>query len=215
VKVIGGYSGLLAGKTGKTHQSVQDMAIMRSMPNMTVVAPGDTVEARKLVLAAAQYPGPVYMRLTRDPAPVVFDDDYDFRIGKAVVMREGTDVTIISTGVMVWRARDAADMLAAEGVSAYHLHVHTLKPLDEEAIVHAAEKTGHVVTAEEHSILGGLGGAVAEVLGEQAPTPMKRVGINDVFAESAPNEALLEKYGLTPAHIARAARRLIAPRAGA
>jgi transketolase len=215
VKVIAAYSGLLAGKTGKTHQSVQDIAIMRAMPNMTVVAPGDAVEAAKLAFAAAAYPGPVYLRLTRDPAPVVFADDHDFRIGKAVVVREGTDVTIITTGLMLGRAVEAAESLASEGINAHILHVATLKPLDEEAIVRAAERTHLVVTAEEHTILGGLGGAVAETLGEHAPTLMTRVGIKDTFGESAPNDALLEKYGLTPAHIARAARRLIDSRARA
>jgi transketolase len=215
VKIIGGYSGLLAGMTGKTHQSVQDIAILRAMPNMTVVAPGDAVEAAKLVFAAARYPGPVYLRLTRDPAPVVFDEAYDFQIGKAVLVREGIDVTLMTTGLMLGRALQAADELAAEGISAHILHVPTLKPLDVEAIVAAAEKTHLVVTAEEHNILGGLGGAVAEVLGEYAPTRMKRVGINDVFGESAPNDDLLEKYGVTPAHIARAARQLIDARAGA
>jgi transketolase len=215
VKVIAAYSGLLAGKTGKTHQSVQDIAIMRAMPNMTVVAPGDAVEAAKLCFAAADYPGPVYLRLTRDPAPVVFDADYDFRIGKAVVVREGTDVTIITTGLMLGRAVEAAETLATEGISAHILHVATLKPLDEEAIVAATQKTGLVVTAEEHNIIGGLGGAVAETLGEHLPTLMTRVGIKDTFGESAPNDALLEKYGLTPTHIARAARRLLGSRARA
>ena len=169
VKVIAAYSGLLAGKTGKTHQSVQDIAIMRAMPNMTVVAPGDAVEAAKPAFAAAAYPGPVYLRLTRDPAPVVFADDYDFSIGKAVVVREGSDVTIITTGLMLGRAVEAAESLQADGISAHILHVPTLKPLDEAAIVAAAEKTGLVVTAEEHTIIGGLGGAVAETLGEHAP----------------------------------------------
>ena len=176
VVIVGAYSGLLAGKTGKTHQSVQDAAIMRAMPNMTVVAPGDGVEAGKAVFAAAEYGGPVYLRLTRDPCPVVFDDDYDFRIGKAVVVREGSDVTIMTTGIMLGRAVEAAETLQAEGISAHILHVPTLKPLDEEAIVAAAEKTGRVVTAEEHTIIGGLGGAVAETLGEHRPTPHEARG---------------------------------------
>lgn len=209
VKIIAAYSGLLGGKTGKTHQSVQDLAIMRSMPNMTVVAPGDGIEAAKLAAAAASYPGPVYLRLTRDPAPIVFADDYDFRIGKAVVVREGSDVSIITTGLMVGRAVQAAAVLESDGISAHILHVATLKPLDEEAIVRAAQRTGLVVTAEEHTVLGGLGAAVAETLGEQAPTRMKRVGIKDTYSESAPNDALLEKYGLTSRHIAVAARDLL------
>jgi transketolase len=212
--VIGGaYSGLLAGKTGKTHQAIEDMAVMRALPNMTVVAPGDGVELRKAVFAVADYGAPVYLRMTRDPSPVVFDESYDFKIGRAALVREGTDVTVITTGVMVGRAVAAADLLAVEGVSLHLLHVHTVKPLDVAAVVAAAEKTGLVVTAEEHNIIGGLGGAVAEALGEHRPTPMKRVGVADVWSESASNDDLLQKYGLTAAHIAQAARSLMERRA--
>jgi transketolase len=179
------------------------------MPNMTVVAPGDGVEAAKAVFAVAEYGGPVYLRLTRDPCPVVFDDSYEFKIGPAVVVREGSDVTVMTTGIMLGRAVEAAEALQAEGISVHILHVPTLKPLDVESIVAAAEKTGRVVTAEEHTIIGGLGGAVAETLGEHRPTPMKRVGIADVYSESASNDALLEKYGLTSGHIAAAATALV------
>ncbi len=208
--VIGGaYSGLLAGKTGKSHQAIEDMAVMRALPNMTVLAPGDGVEIRKAVFAIASYDGPVYLRMTRDPSPVVFDDAYDFRIGRAALVREGSDVTVITTGIMVGRAVEAAEMLAAEDISVHLLHTHTVKPLDVPAVVAAAAKTGLVVTAEEHNIIGGLGGAVAETLGEHHPTPMKRVGVADVFGESAPNDELLQKYGLTAAHIAHAARSLL------
>jgi transketolase len=213
VKVVGGYGNLFVAKSGKTHQSVQDIAVMRAMPNMAVVAPGDGVEVRKAVLAAAEYDGPVYLRLTRDPSPVVFDEAYDFAIGRAAVVREGDDVALITTGIMVGRAVEAAQRLAEEGIEAHILQVATLKPLDEEAIVAAAERTGLVVTCEEHNIIGGLGGAVAECLGEHRPTPMKRVGIADVFSESAANDALLRKYGLTSDHIAQAARTLVAGRA--
>jgi transketolase len=209
VVVVGAYGNLFVGKSGKTHQAHEDLAIMRAMPNMTVVAPGDAVEARKAVFAVAEHDGPVYLRLTRDPCPVVFDDGYDFRIGPAVVVREGSDVTIMTTGIMLGRAVEAAEALQAEGLSAHILHVPTLKPLDVESIVAAAAKTGLVVTAEEHTIIGGLGGAVAETLGEHRPTPMKRVGIADVFSESASNDALLEKYGLTSGHIAAAATALV------
>jgi transketolase len=212
--IIGGaYSGLLAGKTGKSHQAIEDIAVMRALPNMTVVAPGDGAECRKAVFAVAEHGGPVYLRMTRDPSPVVFDEDYDFQIGRAVTVREGTDVTIITTGIMVGRAVEATSMLAAEGLSAHLLHVHTVKPIDVPAVVAAAEKTGLVVTAEEHNILGGLGGAVAEVLGEHRPTQMKRVGVADVYSESAPNDDLLQKYGLTASHIAQAARSLCERRA--
>jgi transketolase len=214
--IIGGaYSGLLTGKTGKTHQAIEDIAIMRALPNMTVVAPGDGVEVRKAVFALADHDGPAYLRLTRDPSPVVFDDSYEFKVGRAVVVREGSDVTIITTGAMLGRAVEAAESLAAEGVSAHLLHVATVKPLDVAAVVEAAARTGLVVTAEEHNIIGGLGGAVAETLGEHLPTPMKRVGVADVYSESAPNDALLEKYGLTAAHIAQAARALIEKRPAA
>jgi transketolase len=214
VIVIGAYANLFVGKSGKTHQAHQDVAIMRAMPNMTVVAPGDGVEARKAVFAVAEHDGPVYLRLTRDPCPVVFDDDYDFRIGPAAVVREGGDVTIMTTGIMLGRAVEAAEALQAEGIDVRILHVPTLKPLDVEAIVAAAEKTGLVVTAEEHTVIGGLGGAVAETLGEHRPTPMKRVGIADVYSESASNDALIEKYGLTSHHIADAARTLLTRRSG-
>ena len=214
--IIGGaYSGLLGGKTGKTHQAIEDMALMRALPNMTVVAPGDGVEVRKAVFALADYDGPAYLRVTRDPSPVVFDESYEFKVGRAVVVREGTDVTIITTGIMLGRAVEAVELLAAEGISAHLLHAATVKPLDVQAVVEAAEKTGLVVTAEEHNIIGGLGGAVAETLGEHLPTPMKRVGVADVYSESAPNDALLEKYGLTAAHLARAARALIEKRSAA
>jgi transketolase len=166
VKITGAYSGLLAGKTGKTHQSVQDIAIFRSMPEMVVLVPGDGVEVEKAVWAAAEYEGPVYLRLTRDPSPVLFDAGYDFRIGKAVVLREGSDVTVVTTGVMAARALEAASTMSDEGLSVHILHVPTVKPLDIDAVLEAAARTGLVVTAEEHSVIGGLGGAVAEVLSE-------------------------------------------------
>jgi transketolase len=177
---------------------------------MTVISPGDGVEVYKAVFAAAKYGRPIYLRLTRDPSPVVFGDDCDFQIGKATVVREGTDITIMTTGIMLPRGLAAAEQLQREGVSAHVVHVPTLKPLDEEAVLAAAAKTGLVVTAEEHTIIGGLGSAVAEVLSEKAPTRMVRVGIRDTFGESAPNDELLEKYGLTARHIAEAARGLLA-----
>jgi transketolase len=209
VKMAGAYSGLLTGKTGKTHQEVADLAVMRSMPNMVVIAPADGVETRLAMRAANAYDGPVYLRLTRDPHPVIFPEDYDFEIGKAVVVREGRDVALISTGEQTVRCMEAAAALAQEGISALVLHVPTIKPLDEAAVVAAAEKTERVVTAEDHTIIGGLGGAVAEVLGEECPTRLRRVGIADCFGESAANDDLLEKYGLTPDHVVAAARSLL------
>lgn len=209
VKLCGAYSGLLTGKTGKTHQEVADISVMRAMPNMTVLAPADAVEVHACMLVANDLPGPVYVRMTRDPEPVIFPTDYEFELGRAFAVREGTDVALISTGAQTPRCLAAADELAREGISALVLHVPTLKPLDADAIVAAAAQTGRVVTAEDHTIIGGLGGAVAEVLGERHPTPMRRVGIRDVFGESAPNEDLLQKYGLTPGHVTQAARALL------
>jgi len=206
VKLGAAYSGMLTGYTGKTHQSVEDIAIMRAMPRMTVIAPADAEECRQAMRVATRLPGPVYFRLTRDPSPAIFDGGYRFELGKGVVLREGGDVALISTGVQTTRALEAADLLAAEGIAVYVLHLPTIKPLDEGAIVAAAARTGAVVTAEDHSILGGLGGAVAETLSEQRPTLMRRVGIRDTFGESGPNDALLEKYGLTARHVAEAAR---------
>jgi len=210
VKIAGAYAGLLAGKTGKTHLSVIDLAIMRSMPNMTVLAPADAVEAGKAVLAAAAHPGPVFLRLTRDPSPLVFGEDYEFVVGRAVPVLEGRDVRLMTTGSMLPRAVEAAAELAEEDVDAAVLHLPTVKPLDEDAVAAAAERTGRVVTAEEHSVIGGLGGAVAETLAEMRPTPMRRVGVDDLWGESAPNDDLLAKYGVDAAHLAAAARELIA-----
>ncbi len=209
VKIGSAYTGILTGMTGKTHQEVSDIAIMRAMPNLTVLAPADGIETRLAMLAAQDWEGPVYIRLTRDPHPSIFGADHNFEIGKAYIVREGSDVTIMSTGVQTVRALQAADVLAAEGISAHVLHVPSIKPIDTAAIIAAAQKTGRVVTAEDHTIVGGLGGAIAEILGEHAPTLMRRVGIRDVYGESAPNAELLEKYGLTPAHVALAARQLL------
>ncbi|MFL5761808.1 MAG: transketolase family protein [Thermomicrobiales bacterium] len=209
VKLCGGYSGILTGKTGKTHQSVEDLAIFRAMPGVTTIVPADAVELRSAMDAMMETAGPMYLRLTRDPSPCIFPSDYRFAIGRAVQVRSGADVAIISTGVQTIRALEAADVLAQEGISASILHVPTLKPLDEDAIINVAEKTRAVVTAEDHSIIGGLGGAVAEVLSEHLPTRLKRVGWQDVYGESGPNDALLEKYRLTGRHVADAARSLI------
>jgi len=212
VKFIGAYSGILTGKTGKTHQSVEDLTVFRAMPNVVSIAPIDGVEVRQAMHAMVEYDGPVYLRLTRDPMPVIMGDSYQFQIGKAVTLWEGKDITLIGTGEQTQRCLDAANLLAADGISAFVLHVPTLKPLDVEAIVNAAAATGLVVTAEDHSILGGLGGAVAEVLGEEYPVPMKRIGLRDTFGESASNAPLLEKYGLTARHVAAAAKTLLEKR---
>ena len=209
VKLCGSYSGLLTGKTGKTHQAVDDLAIFRATPGMTVIAPADAVELRAAMAAMMEAPGPTYLRLTRDPSPVIFPPDHQFRIGAGLLLRDGADVGLVGTGTQTVRVLEAAAALAAEGIEAAVLHLPTLKPLDVAAIVALAERTGAIVTAEDHSIIGGLGGAVAETLGEHRPTPLRRVGLRDVFGESAPNDALLAKYGLTAGHLAAAARQLL------
>ena len=215
VKMTGHFSGILASKTGKTHIDVGDIAVLRALPNMTVVAPADAVECRQATIALTDMPGPAYLRLTRDESPVIFGQEYKFVLGKVVPLREGKDLTIFGTGVQTVRALEASDLLAKEGISAHVVHVHTLKPIDANGIVAAAKQTGRVLTTEEHNIIGGLGGAVAEVLGQHHPVPMKIHGLNDCYLESGPNDALLEKYGLTPRHIAAAARDLLKASAAA
>jgi transketolase len=209
VKMCGGYTGILTGKTGKTHQSVEDIAIFRAMPGVVTIAPADAVELRSAMRAMMETPGPMYLRVTRDPSPVIFPDDYTFQIGPGVLLRDGDDVGLIGTGVQTVRVLEAADMLAGEGIAASVLHLPTLKPIDADAIVALAERTGRIVTAEDHSIIGGLGSAVAEVLGERRPTPMRRIGLRDVYGESAPNDYLLEAYGISAGHVAAAAREMI------
>lgn len=206
VKLVGSYSGLWTNRTGKSHQSVEDLAVMRAMPGMVVIAPADGAEEAAAMRAMQQFPGPVYMRINRDATPAIFDESYEFAIGKAVVLREGRDIALVSTGVQTTRALEAAELLAADGIGAYVLHVPTLKPLDEEAIVAAAQATGVVFTTEEHTVLGGLGSAVAEVLGERFPVLLKRHGLADVFPESGSDDDLLEKYGLKPEQIAAQAK---------
>ncbi len=208
VKLMGAYSGILTGSTGKTHQCVEDIAIFRAMPHMTVIAPVDAHEVRAAMFALMEYDGPAYLRLTRDPTPIVTPRDRRFSIGSAYRMREGSDITLVSTGNQTVRTLEAADLLAEEGVRADVLHMPTIKPLDVGALVASAQRTGRVVTAEDHSIIGGLGGAVAEALSEAYPVPVRRVGLRDVFGESGPNGALLQKYGLTANHVVQAAHAL-------
>ena len=197
VKMMGGYAGLLAGMTGKTHLMFDDISIMRAMANMTVVAPVDEVETRSALKAIIEYDGPVYFRLNRPDTPIIFDEDYEFVLGKAVVVREGTDVTVFSTGTQTARAFEAAEALALVGIDVHLVHVPTVKPLDVDTVVAAAQKTGLVVTSEEHTVVGGLGGAIAEALAVNAPTPMVLHGLQDVFGESGPDGALLDKYGIS------------------
>ena len=209
VKMVGAYSGILAGKTGITHQSVEDVAIFRAMPHMTILSPSDAVETRAAVRAAVAFQGPVYIRTTRDPLRMVMQPDYEFEIGKALPVREGSDVALVTSGWMLLPTLDAAALLESEGTQALILHVPTIKPFDEQAVEAAARHTGAVVTVEDHSIIGGLGSAVAETLSERFPTLMRRVGMCDCYAESAPNEDLLRKYGLTAENIAATAREVL------
>lgn len=209
VKVAATHAGLTVGEDGATHQSIEDLAIMRSLPNMVVLCPSDGIEAMAAVNAAAEYKGPVYIRLGRPGLPIVFDEEYTFEIGKAIQMTEGTDVTLVATGIMLFEALKAKDILAEEGISARVINMPTIKPLDAEAILKAAEETGAIVTAEEHSIIGGLGSAVAEVIVENTLVPVERVGVMDTFGESGTPDALLEKYGLTAQNIVAKAKAVI------
>ena len=213
VKIIGSYAGLFVGAAGKTHQIVDDIAIMRAMPNMVTISPADDLETAQAIRWAAAYDGPVYIRLVRDVTERLFDDAYAFDVAKAVVVRQGTDVTLVSTGAQTPRVVDAAEILAQAGISCHVLHVPTLKPLDVAGIVAAANKTGLVVTVEEHSIIGGLGGAVAETLGEHRPTAMKRLGLQDTFGESASNAELLDRFGLSSNRVAEQVTAFLAQRA--
>lgn len=209
VKIAAGYAGLSDSYDGTTHQSVCDIAIARSIPNLTVIVVADAQETKIAVPAIAQYKGPVFFRLSRAEVPVIFDKDHQFEIGKANILREGSDVTLIATGVMVVRVLEAADKLENEGVSAGIVEIHTIKPLDERIVLRAAEETKAIVTAEEHSILGGLGSAVAELLVKHYPVPLEMVGILDVFAESGGYEELLGKYGMGVTDIVKAVKAVL------
>ena len=197
VKIGASHAGISVGEDGATHQCNEDFAIMRSIPGMVVICPSDDVEAKAAVRAAAEYNGPVYLRLGRLAVPVFNDPEtYKFEMGKGVVMKEGTDVSIFATGLEVNEAIGASKLLEADGISAEVISIHTIKPIDKELVAASAKKTGKVVTVEEHSIIGGLGSAVCEALAETVPTPVLRIGINDVYGESGPAKALIAKYGL-------------------
>ncbi len=197
VKIGATHAGISVGEDGATHQCLEDLALMREIPGMVVINPSDDVEAKAAVKAAYEHVGPVYMRFGRLAVPVINDTpDYKFEIGKGIVLKEGTDVSIFATGLEVAYAVEAAEMLEADGIHAEVINIHTIKPLDRELVVKSATKTGKVVTVEEHSIIGGLGSAVAEVLCEEAPTKVLRIGVNDVFGESGPATELIHKYEL-------------------
>lgn len=196
VKIGATHAGISVGEDGATHQCNEDIALMRTIPGMVVINPSDDVEARAAVKAAYEHYGPVYLRFGRLPVPVINGKDYKFELGKGVVLREGTDLTIIATGLPVAGALEAAEKLAEDGIQAKVINIHTIKPLDEELVVEAARATGKVVTVEEHSVIGGLGSAVCDVLAEQAPTKVMKIGINDMYGESGPALELVKKYGL-------------------
>ena len=197
VKIGATHAGISVGEDGATHQCNEDIALMRTIPGMTVICPSDDVEAKAAVRAAYEFEGPVYLRFGRLAVPVINDrPDYKFEIGKGVVLREGKDVTIIATGLPVSNCLEAAEKLAADGIEAKVINMHTIKPLDEELVLAAAKETGKVVTVEEHSVIGGLGSAVCDVLAEKAPARVLKIGINDVFGESGPAVKLIKKYGL-------------------
>lgn len=211
VKIGATHAGISVGEDGATHQCNEDIALMRTIPGMTVVVPADDVEARAATRCAYSTDGPFYLRLGRLAAPVINDpESYEFELGRAIVMREGTDATVVACGLMVSAALEATDALAAEGISVEVVNMHTIKPLDEDTLLASAAKTGHVVTVEEHSVIGGLGEACAAVLCEKAPVPMRRVGVQDVYGESGPALELLDKYGLNAEGIASAVREVLA-----
>ncbi|MGC7846395.1 transketolase family protein [Desulforudis sp. 1088] len=210
VKIAATHAGLTVGEDGSSHQSVEDIALMRSLPNMTVFVPADAVEVYGAVRAAVNINGPVYIRLGRSAVPILHDQGFSFTPGKAVKLRSGNDAAVIACGIMVAEALRAAELAAEEGLSVAVIDMHTIKPLDVEAVVEAARASGAVVTAEEHSVIGGLGSAVAETLVENFPVPMKRVGVMDTFGESGKPAELLEKYGLTTASILAAVKEVVA-----
>ena len=209
VKIGAAYAGVMTGLTGKTHHDVQDLAIMRAMPDMTVVAPADAIEGEAIIRWATEYEGPVYVRLARDASPNVFDEQYRFVPGQTISLKEGSDVLLISTGPQSVRCLQAAELLHGQGISAGVLHVPSIKPVNIEEIVSAAEKAKLVVTVEEHTIYGGLGGLVAEVLSEASPRRVIRFGIEDRWGESAPNDYLLEAFGMSAARLSERIQKLV------
>lgn len=202
VKIAATHSGLTVGEDGASHQCIEDISLMRGIPNMTVICPADGLETMAAVRSASEYIGPVYIRLGRSSVPDIFDEkNYKFEIGKGNKIKDGKDITIIATGIMVSKALEASEILKTEGIDAKVINIHTIKPIDKDIIIEAAKETKGIVTAEEHSIIGGLGSAVSEVVSEEYPTIVKRVGVNDTFGESGNGNKLLEKYGLTVENI--------------
>lgn len=209
VKIGATHAGISVGEDGASHQCCEDIALMRSIPNMVIINPADDIEAFQAVHAAADFDGPVYMRFGRLAVPRINSEDYKFELGKGVLLKDGKDVTIVATGLMVNEALLAADMLKEDGIDARVINIHTIKPIDKDILVKAAKETGAIVTAEEHSIIGGLGGAVCEVLSECCPVPVLRLGVNDTFGRSGPALELLKLYGLDAEHIAEKAKEAV------
>lgn len=209
VKIAATHAGLTVGEDGATHQALEDISLMRSLPNMVVLSPADAIETRQCIIKAAEHNGPVYIRLGRAKVPVVLDENYEFQIGKGIELKEGTDVTIIATGVMVEKALIASEKLAEEGISARVINMASIKPIDEDIIIKAAKETKGIVTVEEHSIIGGLGSAVTEVASEKQPTRVIRIGTMDTFGESGDGFELLEKYGLNVENIISKVKEII------
>ena len=209
VKICATHSGITVGEDGASHQTFEDIALMREIPGMVVVNPADAVSAGALLKKVVDMDGPAYVRLGRASVPVLYDENHQFQLGKAEMLRDGSDVTVIATGIMVSAAVEAAESLAEEGISVRVLDMHTIKPLDEEAVIKAAEETGKIVTAEEHSVIGGLGSAVAETVVRNCPVPVETVGQRDVFGESGKPDELLKKYGMTAGDVVEAVKKLV------
>lgn len=209
VKIVVSHSGLTNGPDGASHQSLEDIAIMRVIPNMTVIVPSDSIETEKVIISEVYRKGPAYIRLNRSKTPVINNKDYEFKIGKAVKLVDGNDLTIISTGTMVYESLEAAKILKSDGIYSSVLNIHTIKPIDRDAIVRAAKETDRILTVEEHSVYGGLGSTVAEILGEEYPSIMKMIGTRDTFGESGEYRELLKKHGLVAENIAKSARELL------
>jgi transketolase len=213
VKIAASHAGIAVGPDGSSHQSIEDIAIMRVIPNMKVIVPADGVETEKAVAAVVGTPGPAYLRLGRSGVPIIYEESYRFRLGKASILRDGSDVAIIAIGTMVQIALVAAEALSKEGISARVINMSTIKPIDRDAIVSAVNETGALVTAEEHNIIGGLGSAVSEIVCETSPAPVQRVGIDDRFGQSGEPKEMMAAYGLTAENVAEAARRAISRKA--
>jgi len=209
VKIAVSHAGLTNGPDGASHQSLEDIALMRVIPNMSVIVPCDAVETASAIISETSRKGPAYIRLNRSKTPVIFDDNYNFKFGEAIKLTEGDDLAIFTTGTMVHKALEVSEILKKEKITARVINIHTIKPLDEKAIIKTAQETGAVISVEEHSIFGGLGGAIAEVLAEHYPVPMKIIGIRDLFGESGEYDELLEKFGLTAMNIVTSAREIL------